>query len=303
VQAAVLSATTSTLQIVYEETGPASGDPVLLLHGFPYDVREYDGVRDRIATAGRRVIVPYLRGFGLTRYRSAGIVRSGQQAALGKDVVDLLDALKIERATLVGYDWGGRAACVAAALWPERVRALVSVGGYTIQDIAKAAVTPESAEQEHQFWYQWYFQTERGRAGLEQNRDALCKLMWRMWSPTWRFEDSLFEAAAKSFHNPDFVATVIQSYRHRYGNAAGDPGLEALEERLAQQPKVAVPAIVLHGECDSVTPPSASEGQKPRFSSYYERRVLPNVGHCPPAEAPEDVSRVIEEIFRISTRT
>jgi pimeloyl-ACP methyl ester carboxylesterase len=300
VQPGVLSVVTPELHLVYEETGPASGDPVLLLHGFPYDVREYDGVRDRISSAGCRVIVPYLRGFGPTRYRSADIVRSGQQAALGRDVVDLLDALQIERATLVGYDWGSRAACVAAALWPARVRALVSVGGYTIQDIAKAAAAPESAEQEHQFWYQWYFQTERGRAGLEQNRHALCRLMWRMWSPTWQLENGLFETTAKSFDNPDFVATVIQSYRHRYGNAAGAPDLDLLEERLAQMPKIAATTVVLHGECDSVNPPSTSEGQECQFSGHYERRVLPNVGHCPPAEAPDEVGRAIEEILRLS---
>lgn len=178
-QSPIQTAETPTLQIAYEQTGPDTGEPVLLLHGFPYDVRQFDAVRDRIATERRRVIVPYSRGFGPTRYRLANFFRSGQQAALGNDVVDLLDALNITRAILVGFDWGSRAACVAAALWPERVRALVSVGGYTIQDIAKSAITPDSPDQEHRFWYQWYFQTRRGEAGLNQNRDEFCHLLIR----------------------------------------------------------------------------------------------------------------------------
>lgn len=266
-------------------------------NGFPYDVREFDQVRGRIAVRNRRVLVPYSRGFGPTRYRSEGTFRSGQQSALGKDVVDLLDALKIARATLVGFDWGSRASCVAAALWPERVRALVSIGGYTIQDIARSAITPESAEQERRFWYQWYFQTERGRAGLDQNRDELCKLLWKLWSPTWRFADALFTTTAKSFHNPDFVATVIQSYRHRYANAGGDASLEALELRLAEKPKIAAPTIALQGEDDDVNPPSTSEGQEAQFTGYYERKLLPGVGHCPPAESPDTVAHAIEVVL------
>jgi pimeloyl-ACP methyl ester carboxylesterase len=293
----ILFATTPTLQVAYEQTGPLSGDPVLLLHGFPYDVREFDAVRTYLA--GRRVIVPYLRGFGPTRYRSEETMRSGQQAALGKDVVDLLDALDIPRATLAGYDWGGRAACVAAALWPERIRALVSVGGYTIQDIAKSAAQPESPDQEHQYWYQWYFQLERGRAGLDANRREFCKLLWRLWSPGWTFDDKLFSESARSFDNPDFVATAIQSYRHRYANAPGDPAFDSLEAALAGRPKIKAPTIVLHGAMDTVNPPSTSEGQESRFSGYFERRVLPNVGHCPPAEDPDSVVCAIDDILRI----
>jgi pimeloyl-ACP methyl ester carboxylesterase len=291
------SVTTSALQVAYEQTGPDSGEPILLLHGFPYDVREYDKVRDSIAGDDRRIICPYLRGFGPTRYRSEQSFRSGQQAALGKDIVDLLDALGIERATLAGYDWGGRGACVAAALWPDRVRALVTVGGYTVQNIARSAVTPESAEQERQFWYQWYFQTERGRQGLEKNRDELCRLMWSMWSPAWKFSNSQFITTAKSFRNPDFVATVIQSYRHRYGNIAGDPDLEGFEAQLEKKPPIACPAIVLHGDDDRVSPPSTSEGHECHFTGRYERRILRNVGHCPPAEAPNEVGRAIEDIL------
>jgi pimeloyl-ACP methyl ester carboxylesterase len=288
---------TLVLRVVYEQTGSDTGEPIVLLHGFPYDVREFDELRDRIAGERRRVLVPYLRGFGPTHYRSAAVFRSGQQAALGKDLIDLLDALQIERATLVGYDWGSRAACVAAALWPERVRALISVGGYTIQEISKAATNPEPPEQEYQFWYQWYFQTERGRAGLDQNRNELCKLLWKLWSPTWRFAEALFVTTSKSFYNPDFVSTVIHSYRHRYANTAGDSALEALEMRLAEKPKIATPTIALQGEDDRVNPPSASERQEEQFTGRYERRLLSGVGHCPPAEAADKVAQAIEEVL------
>ena len=291
------SVTTHALQIFYQQTGPDSGEPILLLHGFPYDVRQFDEVCARIAREGRRLIVPYSRGFGLTRYVSNETYRTGQQAAIGKDVVDLLDALGIARATLVGFDWGSRAACVAAAIWPERVRGLVSMGGYTIQDIAKAAVTPQSAELEHQYWYQWYFQTERGRLGLERNRAEVCKLLWRMWSPTWRFEGASFETTAASFDNPDFVATVIHSYRHRYGNASGDPSFDELERHLARQPKIAAPTIALHGEADQVDPHTSSEQQARYFTGSYKRRLLPGIGHCAPAEAPEAVSLAIEDVL------
>ena len=291
------AARTSALRVAYEQTGPDSGEPILLLHGFPYDVRQYDGVRDRIASNHRRVIVPYLRGFGPTRYLSKEVFRSGQQAALGKDVVDLLDALGLERATLVGYDWGGRAACVTAALWPKRVRALVSVGGYTIQDIAKSATTPQTAEQERQLWYQWYFQTERGRRGLEENRNELCRLLWRTWSPGWQFDDGLFATTANSFQNPDFVPTAIHSYRHRYACAPGDPALEGFESRLAEKPVISCPTIVLHGGSNPVNPPSTSEGQERQYTNRYERRVVPDIGHCLPAEQPHAVKQAIEDLL------
>ena len=291
---------TPALDIVYEQTGPDSGEPILLLHGFPYDVREYDDILERLAAQDRRLIAPYLRGFGPTRYRGPEVVRSGQQAALGKDVVDFLDALKIKRATLVGYDWGGRAACVAAALWPERVHALVSIGGYTIQSVANSALTPGAAEQEHQFWYQWYFQTERGCRGLEQNRSELSRLLWRMWSPHWHFEETLFATTAKSFENPDFVPTVIHSYRHRYANAAGDPCLEPFEERLAARPRIAAPTIALYGRSDRVDPPPRPKAHEAQFTGYFEERFLENVGHCAPKEAPDAVSQAIEGVLQIA---
>ncbi len=291
------TAETESLVVAYEQTGPDAGEAILLLHGWPYGVRTYDGVRDRIANEGRRVVVPELRGFGETRYRSAEVVRSGQQAALGKDVVDLMDALGIERATLVGYDWGGRGACVAAALWPDRVKALVACGGYTVQDLAGAG-EPKEVEQERQLWYQWYFQQERGRAGLEANRAALAEVLWRTWSPEWDFSEELFAETARGFENPDFVATTIQSYRHRYGNAAGDPALEGLEERLSERPAIGCPTIVLHGGNDAVTPARGSEGQEGRFTGRYERRVVRGVGHCVPGESPGVVAEAVEGVLR-----
>ncbi|MBV9251027.1 MAG: alpha/beta hydrolase [Acetobacteraceae bacterium] len=287
---------TPTLEISYEESGPADGVPVILLHGFPDDVRAYDGVAPPLAAGGCHVLVPYLRGYGPTRFLSSKTPRSGQQAALGVDLRDFMDALSIGEAVLVGYDWGGRAACIVAALWPDRVRGLVSITGYNIQNIA-AANKPGSAAQEHRYWYQWYFHTERGRAGLTQNRRDICRLLWRLWSPNWQFDDAKFEAAAVSFDNPDFVAVVTQSYRHRYGNAPGDPALEPVEQRLATQPMITVPTIVLHGDADGVGPPQQSEGHARHFSSRYERRLVPLAGHFLPHETPEAVVQAVRDLI------
>src|SRR5947199_7164738 len=223
---------TPTLAIGYEESGPAEGPAVVLLHGFPDDVRAYDGVAPALADAGWRVIVPYLRGYGPTRFLDPQTPRSGQQAALGRDLLGLLDALGVERAALAGYDWGGRAACIVAALWPERVASLVSIGGFNIQNIARSGA-PAPPDREHRLWYQWYFHTERGRAGLAANRRPLCRLLWELWSPNYRFTDADYALTAASFDNPDFVEVVIQSYRHRYGNAPGDPAYDASEAKLA----------------------------------------------------------------------
>jgi pimeloyl-ACP methyl ester carboxylesterase len=271
---------TPSLDIGYEESGAADGTPVILLHGWPYDPRCYDAVVPLLTQARCRVIVPYLRGFGPTRFLSPDTPRSGQQAALGNDLRELMDALQIPRALLAGYDWGGRAACVVAALWPERAIGLVTGNAYNIQDIANAN-KPQAPEQEARFWYQYYFHTERGRAGLEQNRRALCRMLWRLWSPHWDFDEATFEKSAASFDNPDFVAVTIQSYRHRYGSAPGDPALDEIERRLAAQPKITVPAIALQGEADGVLGPELSQGH-----ARYERRVLPRIGHNPPQEAP-----------------
>lgn len=286
---------TATLAIAYEERGPPDGRAVILLHGWPSDPHDYDGVAPALAGRGLRVLVPWLRGFGGTSFLDPATPRSGQQAALGADLRDFMDALGIPRAFLAGYDWGGRVACVAAALWPERVAGLVSITGYNIQHIPTAG-RPAAAAQEHRYWYQWYFNTERGRAGLEQNRRDICQLLWRLWSPNWRFDEASFAATAASFDNRDFVAVTIQSYRHRYGNAPGDPALEALERRLAERPAIAAPTIVLHGAADGVTPPEQSLHHARHFSGRYERRVIPVAGHFLSREAPEAVIEAVLEL-------
>jgi pimeloyl-ACP methyl ester carboxylesterase len=295
--AAIKRVRTATLDVAYEESGEPSGIPVFLLHGWPYDPRCYDEVVPPLAAAGCRIIVPYLRGFGATRFLSAETSRSGQQAALGNDLEELMDALSVDRAVLAGYDWGGRAACIVAALWPERARGLVTVNGYNIQDIA-ASAKPVSPAQEHRFWYQYYFHTERGRAGLEQNRRPLARYIWSIWSPNWNFDDATFECSAASFDNPDFVAVTIQSYRHRFGYAPGDPALDAIEKRLAARPKIAVPTIALQGEADGIMPPQGSEHHAAFFSGPYERRVIPRVGHNPPQEAPTLFAQAVLELVR-----
>lgn len=276
------------LEIAYRQAGPADGPVVILLHGWPSDVHDYDDVVPPLAAAGYRVLVPWLRGFGATRFLDDATPRSGQQAALGADVRDFMDALGIPSAILAGYDWGGRAACVVAALWPERVTGLVAITGYGIQDIA-ASGNPGSAEQEHRYWYQWYFHTERGRAGLTANRGELTRLLWRLWSPNWTFDDATLAATTASFDNPDFVDVTIQSYRHRYGNAAGDPAYDDLEARLAAQPAIAVPTIVLHGEDDGVGSPAGSIPRDKLLTGLIERRQLPLAGHFLSRENPDDV--------------
>lgn len=273
------------LDVAYEAHGPESGMPVVLLHGFPYDVRAYDEVAPRLAAAGLRVVVPYLRGFGPTRFRSAETPRSGQQAALAHDLVALMDALGLREALLGGYDWGGRAACIVAALWPGRVRGLVTVGGYNVHNIPRAS-EPAPPEDEYRMWYQYYFHGERGRAGLKRNRRDFCRLLWRLWSPNWRFDEATYARTAASFDNPDFVPVVIHSYRHRFGLAPGDPALEATEQQLAAQPPIAVPTIALDGEGDRVARAGGARDHARHFTGRYERRVVPVVGHNLPQEAP-----------------
>nr|HEV8010301.1 alpha/beta hydrolase [Bradyrhizobium sp.] len=286
---------TPVLDVAYEASGPADGLPVLLLHGFPYDVRSFDGVVALLNAAGLRTIVPWLRGYGGTQFLSADTLRSGEQAALGQDLLDLLDGLRIRKAVLAGYDWGGRAACVVSALWPERVAGLVSCTGYTIQDIANSH-RPADPAQEARFWYQYYFHTERGRNGLIEKRREISRLLWKMWSPAWAFDDATFDQTAGSFDNEDFVDVVIHSYRHRTGNVAGDPRYAALQARLAAQPNINVPAINLHGAADGVTPVGASEGHGEPFTAAYQRRVLENVGHNVPQEAPRAFADAILQL-------
>jgi pimeloyl-ACP methyl ester carboxylesterase len=286
---------TPILKIAYLESGPADGRPVILLHGWPSDVHDYDDVAPPLAAAGFRVLIPWLRSFGPTTYFDPATPRSGQQAAIGADVRDFMDALSIQSATLVGYDWGGRAACVTAALWPERVAALVSITGYAIQDIA-AAGRPGSAEHEYRLWYQWYFQTDRGRAGLAANRADISRLLWRLWSPNWNFVDATFQATVASFDNSDFVDVTIHSYRHRYGNAAGDPAYDELEAALATQPAITVPTIVLHGEADGVGSPAGSIPRDRLFTGGMERRLIPRAGHFLSRENPGDVVAAVMQL-------
>jgi len=280
------------LSIAYEERGTVDGTPVLLLHGFPYDIHAYDEVTPLLIKAGCRVIVPYLRGYGPTHFLSANTPRSGQQAALAHDLVAFMDALEINSGVLAGYDWGGRAACIVAALWPDRARGLVSGCGYNIQHIP-SALKPQTPEREFQLWYQYYFHSERGRAGLQQNRFELCKLLWRLWSPSWHFDDAIYERTAVSFDTTDFVDVVIHSYRHRFGLVPGDPVFECTERRLTEQPLIAVPTIVLHGTDDGVTSVDSSEHHSRFFTASYERRVIFAAGHNLPQEAPHDFSAAV----------
>ena len=278
------------LSIAYVEYGPASGWPCILGHGFPYDVRAYADAGPILADAGARVIVPYLRGFGPTRLLKADTPRSGEQAALGADLLALMDALKIARAVLGGYDWGGRAACVVAALWPGRAQALVSGNSYNIQDIARA-MEPASPSEEAALWYQYYFHSERGRRGLTRDRREIARLLWRMWSPAWAFDEGTFDRTATAFDNPDFVDVVIHSYRHRYGLVAGDPAYAEIEARLAAQPSIAVPAITIDGDADGVNPGTAHHARM--FVGPHEHRVFSRTGHNLPQERPQEWARAV----------
>ena len=283
------------LSVAYAESGPREGAPVFLMHGFPYDIQAYAQVAPILARAGCRVIVPYLRGYGATRFLEPSTLRSGEQAALGADLLALMNALDISRATLAGYDWGGRAACVVAALWPERCSGLVSFNSYNIQNIAKA-MQPDCPENERRMWYQYYFHSERGRAGLETDRQALIRFLWSTWSPTWNFDDAMFARSAPSFDNPDFVDVVIHSYRHRFGLVAGDPAYADIEQRLASQPAITVPAITFDGADDGVRSPSRAGVKGPGFAGPRSHRVVPGVGHNMPQEVPEVFAQAVLEL-------
>jgi pimeloyl-ACP methyl ester carboxylesterase len=289
---------TAVLDVAYEASGPDKAVPLVLLHGFPYDPRSFDDVVALLNQAGLRTIVPYLRGYGATRFRSPDIPRSGEQAALGQDLLELLDALGIERAILGGFDWGGRAACIVSALWPQRVAGLVTCTGYNIQNIARSSV-PADPERELRLWYQYYFQTERGRNGLAEHRGALSRLLWKLWSPNWTFDDATFDRTAPSFANPDFVDVVIHSYRHRLQNAAGDPRYADIEARLAAQPGIDVPAINIHGATDGVIPVQSSKEHGKHFGAQYRRRVFENVGHNPPQEDPRGFAQAILDVQKM----
>ena len=283
------------LSFAYEESGKPNGIPVILLHGFPYDVRTYDDVVKNLESENCRIIVPYLRGYGPTKFLSADTMRSGQQAALASDLLTLMDALSIKKAILGGYDWGGRAACIVAALLPDRAKGLVTVAGYNIQNIPKYA-EPAPPEIEMLNWYQYYFHSERGRSGLTKYRKELCRLLWRNWSPTWKFDDEIFEATAVSFNNTDFVDVVVHSYRHRYGLAKGDPAFENLEKELLKQPTIKVPTIVFDATADGVEPFEGTGKDAKFFVGKYERRIV-DVGHNVPQEAPVEFANAIRSLI------
>ncbi|RON48949.1 alpha/beta hydrolase [Pseudomonas frederiksbergensis] len=288
---------TPQLNIAYEHHGPTTGDPIILLHGFPYSPRGYDEIAPALAALGYRVIVPYLRGYGPTRFNSPDTLRSGQQAALAQDLLELMDALALPQAALCGYDWGGRAACIVAALWPERVRCLVTGDGYNLQNIP-GSIRPRDPVTEHRLWYQFYFHTQRGVDGLTENRRAFCELLWRLWSPTWARNDERYPLSAPAFDNPDFVEVVIHSYRHRFMYVAGDPALEWMEEALAKQPPINVPTISLCGADDGVGPAPEADDDIEHFTGPYERRVLAGVGHNIPEEAPEATIKALLDLLK-----
>jgi pimeloyl-ACP methyl ester carboxylesterase len=285
------------LNVAYYEAGPTDGPAVVLLHGFPYDIHSYVDVAPMLAAQGCRVVVPYLRGYGPTRFRDSATPRSGEQAAIGADLMALMDALSIKRAVFAGYDWGGRAACIGAALWPERCIGLVCVNSYLIQNIAKA-VAPAKPEHEVALWYQYYFQLERGRAGLAANRRAIARILWTQWSPNWQFDDACFERTVVAHDNPDYVDIVIHSYRHRFGLADGDPRYAEIQRRLTVLPSIAVPAITLDGAGDGVAPATDGKASAAKFTSRRTHRVIPRVGHNLPQEEPEAFAAAVMELVK-----
>jgi pimeloyl-ACP methyl ester carboxylesterase len=283
------------LNVGYVESGPSDGPAVLLLHGWPYDIHSYADVAPMLASEGYRVIVPYLRGYGTTRFLSDETPRNGEQAALAVDVTALLDALEIEQAVLSGFDWGARTAAIVAALWPERCRALVSVSGYLIgsQQAGKVPLPPEA---ELQWWYQYYFATERGRAGYDKYRRDFAKLIWRTASPKWDFDDATFDRSAASFDNPDHVAIAIHNYRWRLGLAEGEAEYDELEKRLAEGPVITVPAITLEGDANCAPHPDPSAYAKKFSGKYSHRTIEGGIGHNLPQEAPEAFARAVIEV-------
>jgi len=286
------------LNVGYAEAGPADGPAVILLHGWPYDIYSYVDVAPVLASAGYRVIVPYLRGYGATRFLSGETVRNGQQSVVAADAIALMDALKIEKATIGGFDWGARTADIIAALWPERCKALVSVSGYLIgnQQAGKAPLPPAA---ELQWWYQYYFATERGRVGYDKYRRDFSKLIWRLASPTWNFDDATFDRTAASFDNPDHVAIVIHNYRWRLGLADGEPKYDDLEKRLAEGPVIAVPTITLEGDANGAPHPDPASYAKKFSGKYAHRTITGGVGHNVPQEAPQAFAKAIVDVAQV----
>ena len=286
------------LNVGYAEAGPADGPAVILLHGWPYDIHSFVDVAPLLASAGHRVIVPYVRGYGTTRFLSSDTLRNGQQAVIAIDVIALMDALKIQKATIGGFDWGARTADIIAALWPERCKALVSVSGYLIgsQEAGKAPLPPKA---ELQWWYQYYFATERGRAGYDKYRHDLAKLIWQLASPKWNFDDATFDRSATSFDNPDHVAIVIHNYRWRLGLAEGESKYDDLEKRLAEGPVITVPTITLEGDANGAPHPDA-EAYRKKFSGWYAYRLIKGgIGHNLPQEAPRAFAEAIVDVAEV----
>ena len=299
-QSTMKSIRTSVLEIGYLESGDARGFPIILLHGFPDDAHAFDDVAPPLAKAGYRVLVPFLRGYGPTRFLDPAAARMAEQAAIGQDLIDFADALGVARFAVSGFDWGNRAANIAAALHPERIRAGVFAGGYSIQNTVAPprATSPEAA---HNLWYQWFFNTESGRATLQANRRDLCKLLWQLWSPGWHFTDETYNRTADAFDNPDFVDIVIHSYRHRLGNAAGEERFKAVEQQLAQRPKIDAPSITLYGAGDGIARPAPqSRGEANLFPNLVARRVIEGCGHFLPREKPEAVSSALLELLAMT---
>jgi len=283
------------LNIAYAEAGPADGQPVILLHGWPYDIHSFVDVTPVLASAGYRVLVPYLRGYGATRFLSSDTVRNGQPSSIAVDMIALMDALKIEKATLAGCDWGARTANIMAALWPERCKAMVSVSGYLIgsQEAGKMPLPPKA---ELEWWYQFYFATDRGRAGYEKYRHDFSKLIWQIASPKWAFDDATFDRSAAAFDNPDHVAVVIHNYRWRLGLAEGEPKYDDLETKLAQLPVITVPTITLEGDANGAPHPEPSAYTKKFSGKYAHRTIKGGVGHNLPQEAPYAFAEAVREV-------
>jgi pimeloyl-ACP methyl ester carboxylesterase len=292
---------TDVLEVAYFEAGPSDGEVALLLHGFPYDIHSYVDVIPRLVAAGHRVIVPYLRGHGPTRFLDNAAPRSGQQAAIGADVIALLDALDIPRAIFAAYDWGGRAACIAAALWPERCAGIVSVNSYLIQDIS-LAMTPIQPDLEAGFWYFYYFLTERGRAGLTANRRDIAKVIWRRNSPNWHFDDATLDRAAVAFDNPDYVEVVLHSYRHRLGYAPSYPPYDQIEQKLTAQPPITVPAVTLDGLANGILPATDGSASARHFTGPRVHHQVPNAGHNLPQEAPDAFASAVLELATLRSQ-
>lgn len=286
---------TSRLEVAYEEQGDPNSSPIVLVHGFPDGAKTWDEVAGVLSEAGYRTSAPYVRGYGETRFLDGSTPRSGQLAALGRDLIEFADALELERFVLVGHDWGARAAYIMAGLHPERVSSLVALAvGYGTNSPDQGL----SPDQVHNYWYQWYFNLEKGREELEENRRVFCRKLWETWSPDWKFTDEEFEETAASFDNPNFVEVAIHSYRHRWANAEGDPEYEDLEKRLIDPPKIHVPTTLLMGADDGATLPETSEGKEGFFTEEYERRVLPGVGHFIQREVPDTVVEAVLERAR-----